>query len=282
MMLVNSKGEDPLPGKKSVCGCGGKLVAKCGEIKIWHWAHLPGESKDDWHEPETKWHLNMKNTFRKNMPGSSCEVAIKRDGILHVADFAYNGKVIEFQHSPISIEEMKKRELFYNDMCWFLDKHIIFNKKIIHITISNRFENDYFCIRYSSELPKSFMFSNKPIIFDDKKGLWFVSIKRSYIDRGSISHIGFLGRSSGSFIRFILSDRTHISQDDVENIIDSLNLKRQGKSLCLFCFKPIRKTSNKVYNLNTVMYKGRYHRCLHSCFEETRWIETVAEQEDIE
>lgn len=54
-----------MPGMQAICpGCEEKVIARCGNIKIWHWAHKSGLCKYD-SEPETEWHLEWKNNALK-------------------------------------------------------------------------------------------------------------------------------------------------------------------------------------------------------------------------
>jgi hypothetical protein len=39
------------------------MIAKCGQIRVWHWAHRAIRTCDPWWEPETKWHRDWKNQF---------------------------------------------------------------------------------------------------------------------------------------------------------------------------------------------------------------------------
>lgn len=102
------------PGMRGRCaGCGGEVIAKCGEINIWHWAHVAAEC-DSWHEPETQWHLGWKQRF----PSSWTEVSMGP----HRADVRLeDGTVVEFQHSAISPAEIEERERFYRSMIWVFD-----------------------------------------------------------------------------------------------------------------------------------------------------------------
>jgi competence CoiA-like predicted nuclease len=101
------------PNERAVCpGCGDEVIAKCGTINRWHWAHRNRDC-DSWSEPETDWHLDWKEKF----PREWREVAIG----CHRADVVTNDGVIEFQHSSISAEEILKRESFYRRMVWVLD-----------------------------------------------------------------------------------------------------------------------------------------------------------------
>jgi len=94
------------PGMRAQCPhCGGEVISKCGTIKIWHWAH---KVECPYHtEPETEWHLQWKERALKN--GFNIEVRNNN----HILD-AFNPitkTVFEFQHSPISQEELKGRSM---------------------------------------------------------------------------------------------------------------------------------------------------------------------------
>jgi len=107
------------PHERASCpNCGSEVLAKCGAINIWHWAHLPSIDCDSWSEGETDWHLLWKSYF----PPESVEVSILKDRKRHVADIiARNKTIIELQASSISVEEMKEREEFYGRMAWVFD-----------------------------------------------------------------------------------------------------------------------------------------------------------------
>jgi len=132
--------------------CQNKLIAKCGSIKIWHWAHESNKDCDEWYEPESQWHINWKNNFSREEQ----EVIIGK----HRADIkTKNGIVIELQHSSISSEDIIEREQFYKNMIWILDGETfgkgfdLRNKKGV---ITFRWKNP----------PKSWWISNKQIYID--------------------------------------------------------------------------------------------------------------------
>lgn len=106
------------PKGKALCQvCGGKLYAACGEIQVWHWRHK-SLGCDSWYESMSDWHITWQNRF----PEEWREVVIIKAGVKHIADvYTINKKVVEFQHSPISSTEIKKREAFYQDMVWVVD-----------------------------------------------------------------------------------------------------------------------------------------------------------------
>jgi competence CoiA-like predicted nuclease len=103
------------PNKKARCpNCKEKVISKCGNINIWHWAHKNSEDCDSWSEGETQWHIDWKNNF----PEENQEIIVGK----HRADIkTKNGLVIEFQNSSISSEEIKERENYYGEMIWLLN-----------------------------------------------------------------------------------------------------------------------------------------------------------------
>lgn len=107
------------PGVEGWCpACQEKMIAKCGEIKIWHWSHIGGTDCDSWHEPMTQWHIDWQGNFSFDLQ----EVVISRDDKIHRADVRLpGGIVLEFQHSSISTEEITAREMFYQRMIWVFD-----------------------------------------------------------------------------------------------------------------------------------------------------------------
>ena len=100
--------------------CGAALIAKCGDLRVHHWAHKGARTCDAWWEPETEWHREWKDRF----PKDSQEVIQRaEDGEKHIADVkTKHGHVLEFQHSPISNEERAAREAFYRRMSWIAAK----------------------------------------------------------------------------------------------------------------------------------------------------------------
>lgn len=119
--LVNNERREAEPKIRGICPvCGQPVIAKCGEYKINHWAHVAHADCDKWWETETEWHRAWKNNF-----ASEWQEQIMHDnktGEKHVADIlAPDGLVIEFQHSAIKPEERRSREAFYKEMVWVVD-----------------------------------------------------------------------------------------------------------------------------------------------------------------
>lgn len=118
--LVNGIKQTPEPKKLGICPfCNAEVISKCGNIKIWHWAHKGKLECDPWWENETEWHRNWKTHF----PTEWQEVIqTAEDGQKHIADVKTDqGWVIEFQHSYLRPEERKARNEFYKKLVWVID-----------------------------------------------------------------------------------------------------------------------------------------------------------------
>jgi len=174
--ILDNQRIEATPKQKALCPlCNQDVISKCGFIKIWHWAHKQQEECDSFGEPETEWHINWKNQFPKECQ----EVIIKKcvsdycndkkyhapcnhvdcndcDFVIHKADIkTKDKKVIEFQNSSISSEQIEEREKFYNNMIWILNgKTIAKNLKFF----KQRYKWNWF--------PKSWQFSKKQIYID--------------------------------------------------------------------------------------------------------------------
>jgi len=95
------------------------MIARCGEVRLWHWAHKGRRLCDPWWENETEWHRAWKDLFPV---GWQEFVQHDGDGERHIADVKTDdGWVIEFQHSYIKPEERRSREAFYQKLVWVVD-----------------------------------------------------------------------------------------------------------------------------------------------------------------
>lgn len=108
------------PGLSAKCaGCSFVVIPKCGERRVWHWAHRrDNHCRYQW-EPETAWHRDWKNGF----PPEWQEIMHQAEnGERHIADVkTSHGRVIEFQHSYLKPEERRSRETFYGSMIWVVN-----------------------------------------------------------------------------------------------------------------------------------------------------------------
>ena len=91
--------------------CGAPAIIKAANslaVKV-HFAHKKGSDCDSFSHDMSEWHLGWQRKF----PIENREVTMEKDGIKHRADVFINDTVIEFQHSPISADEIAKRNDFY-------------------------------------------------------------------------------------------------------------------------------------------------------------------------
>lgn len=132
--------------------CDDDVIAKCGEINTWHWAHKSKRDCDEWYEPETQWHLDWKNKF----PEEQQEFTMGK----HRVDIRTNTRwIIELQNSNISPEKIKEREDYYKRMIWLLNGESLANGLIL------RKKKGIITFRWKHP-PKSWWYATKPIYID--------------------------------------------------------------------------------------------------------------------
>lgn len=120
--LVDNKKTEATEGANGFCpGCGSELIPKCGTINRHHWAHKGGIKCDSWWEDETDWHRSWKNEFPRDW--QEVYKFDEKSGKKRFADIyvPQKGLVIEFQNSPISVQELESREQFYGRMIWVIN-----------------------------------------------------------------------------------------------------------------------------------------------------------------
>jgi len=138
MLYANTRDNDKVeafPDGEGFCPeCRRPLRAKCGDVIVWHWAHI-AQSECPHGAGETAWHLGWKSLVRKE----HCEVKLGE----HRADIVGNGGlVVELQNSPITAWEIRKREEHYKSMVW------VFNAEGYSDNIDLRVRNGYISFRW--------------------------------------------------------------------------------------------------------------------------------------
>lgn len=171
------------PKERAECPCcGGSLVAKCGRVNIWHWAH-EAHDPNCIIKPETEWHRGWKQYLRPEL----CEVHIVKNGVLKIADAVTpNGTVVEFQHSPISVDEIEYRENFYENMIWIFDVGEAFAKGRIEI----RYNGIYYKIKWK-HAKRVLKYVTKPLYLDIGYGELFRV--RNFFDGHPLCGWGYVG-----------------------------------------------------------------------------------------
>lgn len=112
---------EPYKGAEGVCiSCGHKMIARCGDIRLHHWAHAAAARCDSWWEAETEWHREWKNSFPESYREISFFDAAQQE--YHRADVhTPAGVTVEFQNSPLSLQELLSREAFYPKLVWVVN-----------------------------------------------------------------------------------------------------------------------------------------------------------------
>ncbi len=118
--LVDEQRQEAQPDLSGICpACKSQMIAKCGDVRVHHWAHRGRRECDRWWESETEWHRSWKNKFPSNWQEV---VHPAENGEWHIADVKTDqGWVLEFQHSKIHPDERKAREAFYQRLVWVVD-----------------------------------------------------------------------------------------------------------------------------------------------------------------
>lgn len=118
--IVNGERKEAEQGLSGQCPCCEReMIAKCGEIKIKHWAHKNKRICDLWWENETEWHRDWKSHFPVVWQEA---IHFSENGEKHIADVKTDKDwVIEFQHSYLNPEERKSRNDFYKKLVWVVD-----------------------------------------------------------------------------------------------------------------------------------------------------------------
>ncbi len=100
------------PGTRGTCpGCGARVIAKCGEIMTWHWAHDVGSTCA--YAQESEWHREWKRWAYDR----GCEIE-KVIGD-HRADIVTpTGRVVELQSAGLEPAQIRARESHYKNMIW--------------------------------------------------------------------------------------------------------------------------------------------------------------------
>ena len=94
------------------------MVAKCGDIVSWHWAHTTAENCDPWSSGEGEWHRGWKRRLEVRC-GAKSETVLTRHGQTHRADSMLpNGLVVEYQTNYLNLPDIEARERFYGSMLW--------------------------------------------------------------------------------------------------------------------------------------------------------------------
>lgn len=114
---VRSKAYRPGPRRAHCTECHREMIAHTGGVVTWHWAH----SKDDGGpacatKPETEWHRGWKSRC-EDLARIEVPVGSRRADVL-----TRYGWAAEFQHSSLSVAEVRAREADWQwNLIWVID-----------------------------------------------------------------------------------------------------------------------------------------------------------------
>jgi competence CoiA-like predicted nuclease len=177
-------------GTCAICKC--EVVARCGEIMSWHWAHLSGRDCDPWAEHLTEWHIKWQDYLR-TYRAADIEVPIIRNGAAHRADVVMpDGTIIELQHSAITPEQIREREEFYGPkFAWVFDTRDAYEQD----RFQPRKKNGKDTFRWKQPR-KSIAFCKRKVFLDLGEGYLF-RVAKIYPDApcggyGKLHHDGYI------------------------------------------------------------------------------------------
>ncbi|MFL5813746.1 MAG: competence protein CoiA [Bdellovibrionia bacterium] len=183
--LISGQRQEAQPGLLGAClSCSDPMVAKCGKVRIWHWAHRGERKCDPWWENETEWHRAWKGQF----PAEWQEVVHhSASGEKHIADVKTDQDwVIEFQHSHIAPEERQARNGFYEKLVWVVngvrqkrDRSQFFNA----LKKGFPFEGYWSVSLNNSGLLREWANDHAPVFFDfgEESRLWLLTPRSSIV-----------------------------------------------------------------------------------------------------
>jgi len=86
--------------------CNGGVISKCGDINIWHWAHII-KSNSCIYKEMSEWHIE--HQLKAESAGWELEKHIGN----RIADCVFKNNIIELQKSSISDQEILMRNINY-------------------------------------------------------------------------------------------------------------------------------------------------------------------------
>ena len=111
---------------KGICpDCGEEMIPKCGSIIPPYWSHKKATNCDSkYSDGMSQWHINWQNTILNPTPGINVEVYIDNLYRKRADLVCESGLIVEFQKSPMPLEERKLREKNYKNMIWVIHRDI--------------------------------------------------------------------------------------------------------------------------------------------------------------
>ena len=169
--------------------CNTELVQKKGNIKVHHFAHKAKNDCPYAHREMSDWHLEWQSHY-----GRHREILCRSGDEIRIADVLIKDTVIEFQHSPISYDEVESRTLFHTGN----------NRKIIWL-FDFREKYSQWRISPTEYIPNS-LWKKYPSSFAEYENLKHKNTYYWERPNQSITAIGYFNDEEPSYLFFQLTD----------------------------------------------------------------------------
>jgi hypothetical protein len=116
------------PRRGECLDCQAAMMAKTGNVMVWHWAHLV-RPLDCQAAYETEWHLQWKSLALDGTQERPHPTGKRRADVLALGGFA-----VEFQHSALTAKDVQAREADWdNKLVWVFDAQKAYQKGSLKI-----------------------------------------------------------------------------------------------------------------------------------------------------
>lgn len=144
----------PTPRACSECPlCDTPLVAKCGHVNTWHWAHKKTNDCDAARKGETEWHREWKTRFLEE----TREIPVKNK----IVDVRTDKYYLEFQSGSLPVEELVDREFVYGSKLVWILRGADFK---LNVNLRKKAESIY---TFRWKYPRKIWFHSRATIFFD-------------------------------------------------------------------------------------------------------------------
>lgn len=245
--------------------CHDIVLAKTGNIKAWHWAHFPNSDCPQATSGSISGEMTFWHKFWQSYAAPEYQevrFSVKKEKGYRVADVfnPHTNRVIEIQHSPLSIDGYWWKKKALENITWILD----FRDKVIN-GIAKIAGSNIYISQHSCKFPLLSMHNNDDIFIDHGEGLLRVvgiNVSKSGIYKVNGLHNSFCGFMNDYFmgIRDSYVNKSHyllIANDKTLYKNNLSEYERNQKYKGLWTFKNIctaENDKNSICGLETDCY----------------------------
>lgn len=254
--LLNGIRVEPEKGLQgAVCPiCKQPVRARCGEVRVKHWAHKSVIDCDSWKEPETTWHREWKNRF-----GNLQEQMHEKDGVRHMADVkTADGTIVEFRHGTMDMEGLRTREAFFGELMFWVADCTAESRKLRfydNLSYARRLdvcsnETEVWSISDPERVfPRSWTESRRFVFFDFGEPLLWCLFPRNEKARWGV----FMRVSKNDFVAIVKNGHAKFREQCVGIWRQVNDLRRKAQIQNHACLKPraVRQVETKTALMGT-------------------------------